>query len=244
MIPTFPCPRRRAGAAVGAAVALATAGLAAASTEPPASEPDVSAAPAAGPDTGANPAGCVDDAESGAELFPDQFTVQHAENFSLTYAGQLQGADGRRDQPGRRLAHLRARAVRHRGPGAGWRPGGSVGRRDPDRHDVLRVDVAPRFHRRPRPRGHRDRSQRRVVCGDAQRRASASTPARSCRSTRPARSTPRRSWPPIRMSTSPAASRTRPTKQSSTPASRWWPTPSGSRRPRRDGPSGSDSSPP
>ena len=40
----------------------------------------------AAPDTGANPSGCVDDVAAGTNLFPDQFTVQHAENYTLTYA--------------------------------------------------------------------------------------------------------------------------------------------------------------
>ena len=49
------------------------------------------APPAAAPGddgrTGANPAGCVDGAEDGEDLFPDRFTIEHAENLSLAYEG-------------------------------------------------------------------------------------------------------------------------------------------------------------
>jgi iron complex transport system substrate-binding protein len=76
MIATFPCPRRLAGVAAGVACVLAMVSAAGATTESP---------PAAtGPETGGNPAGCVDGADG--DLFPDRFTVHHAENFTLTYA--------------------------------------------------------------------------------------------------------------------------------------------------------------
>jgi iron complex transport system substrate-binding protein len=62
-----------------AAAAFAAFGFA--PTAASASSPPPSAAEAA------NPTGCVDGADPGADLFPDQFTVRHAENYSLTYAG-------------------------------------------------------------------------------------------------------------------------------------------------------------
>jgi len=66
--------RRTSAAALGLALAASAAGVAGATT-----------APASPIDTGANPSGCVEGAEQGAELFPDQFTVQNAANFTLTY---------------------------------------------------------------------------------------------------------------------------------------------------------------
>ncbi len=66
--------RRTSAAALGLALAASAAGVAGATT-----------APASPIDTGANPSGCVERAEQGAELFPDQFTVQNAANFTLTY---------------------------------------------------------------------------------------------------------------------------------------------------------------
>jgi len=96
--------RRLAGLAGLAVVLAGSAGVAGATepppTEPPASEPPVSEAPVSeppssavptagsggrSPDTGANPPGCVEDADGG-DLFTDQFTVRHAENYTLTYA--------------------------------------------------------------------------------------------------------------------------------------------------------------
>ena len=96
MFTTSPCTRRIAGAVLSGSFALAP-GVAGATTEPPVSEtagaegtrsePAGSDAPvAAGPDTGANPAGCVEGDAASGEQFPDQFTVQHAENYTLTYA--------------------------------------------------------------------------------------------------------------------------------------------------------------
>jgi iron complex transport system substrate-binding protein len=63
------------------AVLAALGSGSAAATAPP------SSGPGSAPDTGGNPAGCVSDAEPGAELFPDQFEVEHAENYSLRYEG-------------------------------------------------------------------------------------------------------------------------------------------------------------
>ena len=94
--PTIPVPRVRRRAALAvltlAATTLAVAGTVSASTAPPSSPPGATASAAtagtsaAAPDTGANPSGCVDDVAAGTNLFPDQFTVQHAENYTLTYA--------------------------------------------------------------------------------------------------------------------------------------------------------------
>ena len=83
MITTSPRTRRITGAVLSGAFAAAAAGVAGATTEPPATEPAVSAA---GPDTGANPAACVEGDAASREQFPDQFIVQHAENYTLTYA--------------------------------------------------------------------------------------------------------------------------------------------------------------
>ena len=80
--------RRTVAVAFGLAVAATATGVAGATSEPPPGTdpaPDVSPAPDGGIDTGANPAGCVEDVAPGTELFPDQFTVQHAENFTVTY---------------------------------------------------------------------------------------------------------------------------------------------------------------
>ena len=143
MIPTFPCPRRRAGAAVGAAVALATAGLAAASTEPPASEPDVSAAPAAGPDTGANPAGCVDDAASGADAVPRPVHGA-ARRELLAHATPTPTRCSRSVRPARAPAGHTYVLVQcgTEAPALEGDLDGADGGRDPRRHDLLRVDVA------------------------------------------------------------------------------------------------------
>lgn len=81
--PVTPARRARRVAGItlgGALVAFSGAGGAYATTEPPPSDPPSVV------DTGANPAGCVDDVDAGTELFPDQFTVRHAENYTLTYA--------------------------------------------------------------------------------------------------------------------------------------------------------------
>jgi iron complex transport system substrate-binding protein len=96
MFTTFPCTRRICGVVLAGAFAVAAAGVAGATTEPPVSEPAPSEpagteppgtdAATAGPDTGANPAGCVEGDAATGEQFPDQFTVQHAENYTLTYA--------------------------------------------------------------------------------------------------------------------------------------------------------------
>jgi iron complex transport system substrate-binding protein len=75
-------------------MAVVTATSADASTAPPSSDPGStglgapaeSTAPASGPETGGNPSGCIEDAPAESELFPDRFTVEHAENFTLTYA--------------------------------------------------------------------------------------------------------------------------------------------------------------
>lgn len=82
MIPTVRCPRRLTATAFTAALAVTLTGTtvdgtADATTEPPGSAP--------GPATGGNPPGCLDAAATG-DLFPDQFTVEHAENYTLTYA--------------------------------------------------------------------------------------------------------------------------------------------------------------
>jgi iron complex transport system substrate-binding protein len=91
MFTTFPCTRRICGVVVAGAFAVAAAGVAGATTEPPNPEPaDIDTvgteAATAGPDTGANPAGCVESDAASGEQFPDQFTVQYAENYTLTYA--------------------------------------------------------------------------------------------------------------------------------------------------------------
>lgn len=68
------------------------AGTANATTPPPTTPPATTAAPGdtsdqpSGPDTRQNPPDCVSDASAGSDLFPDQFHVQHAENYTLTYA--------------------------------------------------------------------------------------------------------------------------------------------------------------
>lgn len=83
--------RRGIRIAVGLALAAGPAGVAGATTAPPSSQaPPTSAASAgepAAPETGANPAGCVEGDQADADLFPDQFAVQNAENYTLTYAG-------------------------------------------------------------------------------------------------------------------------------------------------------------
>ena len=86
MIATSPCTRPLVSVALAGALALTAAGRAGATTEPPGTEPAVSAASSAGPDTGANPAGCVEGDAASGEQFADQFVVQHAENYSLTYS--------------------------------------------------------------------------------------------------------------------------------------------------------------
>lgn len=73
-----PAARRFAYPLAPMALVLLASGSAAAS-----SPPDESATTGA-PDTGANPAGCVDDWQ-GEALFADQFKVQWAENYTLTY---------------------------------------------------------------------------------------------------------------------------------------------------------------
>lgn len=84
--------------ALGATLAAAFGGTAAATTAPPTTDPPTtppaaSAAPTAAatagdvPSTGGNPAGCVSDAGDGDNLFPDTFTVGHAENYTLDYHG-------------------------------------------------------------------------------------------------------------------------------------------------------------
>ncbi len=85
----FPIPAggragHRALAAVAGAVSIfGLTTTAAASTAPP---DTTTASASATPDTGANPAGCVDNVAADTSLFADQFTVQHAENYTLSYA--------------------------------------------------------------------------------------------------------------------------------------------------------------
>jgi len=83
-----PTRYRAVGIVGGLALAASAAGTARATTTPPASDPPAASAASnepATPDTGGNPAGCVEGGQAGADLFPDQFAVQNAENYTLTY---------------------------------------------------------------------------------------------------------------------------------------------------------------
>ena len=60
--------------------------------------------------------------------------MQHAENYTLTYAETYKVLTVGETSPGAGARHLRARPVRHRGAGPGGRPGRRDGRRDSGRH--------------------------------------------------------------------------------------------------------------